>query len=92
MASITLDDVPDNLLERLRARADEEHRSLAQQALYLLESVLTAKPTSSTPPGEVAAQVRAWRELSGRWESDKTIDEDVAEIYETRTPGREIEL
>ncbi|MDP2270415.1 MAG: hypothetical protein Q8K32_06745 [Archangium sp.] len=40
MSTLTLKQVPDSLLERLRAAAHRERRSANQQALYLLEQAL----------------------------------------------------
>jgi plasmid stability protein len=37
MASLTLKNVPEDLLERLRRRAERNRRSLMKEALYLLE-------------------------------------------------------
>lgn len=40
MSTLTLKQVPDSLLERLRAEAQRQRRSVNQQALYLLEQTL----------------------------------------------------
>ena len=41
MASLTLKDIPPELLERLRCRAKEERRSLSAEAMTILERVLS---------------------------------------------------
>ncbi len=38
-----------------------------------------------------AAQVKAWRQLAGQWQSDSP-SEEIDAIYAARTPGREIDL
>ena len=40
MSTLTLKQVPESLLERLRAEAQRQRRSVNQQALYLLEQTL----------------------------------------------------
>ena len=40
MTTLTLKQVPDSLLERLRAEAHRQRRSVNQQALFLLEQTL----------------------------------------------------
>ena len=40
MASLQIRDMPDDLYESLRMRAEKDHRSLAQQALVLLSEAL----------------------------------------------------
>lgn len=37
MATLNIKNFPDELYERLQERAEEEHRSLAQQVIHLLE-------------------------------------------------------
>jgi len=37
MATLNIKNFPDELYERLQGRAEEEHRSLAQQVIHLLE-------------------------------------------------------
>lgn len=40
MAVLKITDFPKDLHEKLRVRAEKEHRSVAQQALHLLEEAL----------------------------------------------------
>lgn len=83
-----------SLMERLRARAAGEQRSLNREAIRLLEQALE-------PSGHPAlhlrqereAQLAAWRALAGRWQgADEETDALVENIYQSRTRGREIEL
>jgi hypothetical protein len=46
MASLTLKDIPDHVMERLRELADVERRSLNRQAIVLLERALAVEPVS----------------------------------------------
>ena len=89
MASITLKSIPDGLLEKLRARASADRRSLTQQILFLLEQALSEHP-GDTADGQAAAQIAAWQELGGQWVSDRSAEEEIADIYAARTPGREV--
>lgn len=48
MSTLTLKQVPDALLDRLRAEAQRQRRSVNQQALFLLEQTLQqARPSFS---------------------------------------------
>lgn len=89
MASITLKNIPDELLDRLRARAQRERRSLTQQAVYLLEGALHDEPATED---EVAAQVNAWRALAGRWLSTEDAAAEISAVYDARTAGRDVDL
>ena len=93
MASLTLKDIPDELLELLRQRAKQEDRSLNQQVLELLAgAVATAPSKAAVGEEEIASQVAAWRELAGQWSSEQSVQEELDELYGTRTLGREVEL
>jgi len=87
MASLTLKNIPDDLLETLRTTAEREHRSLTQQVIHLLEAaVRRPEPTVPRPRAEVEAQIAAWRRAAELWDADI----DGAELMDARTPGREV--
>lgn len=89
MPSITLKDVPDELLVRLRAAAARERRSLNQEALVLIEGGLAARETAEE---RAHRQLEAWKALAGTWVSDRAFDDEVADVYAARTAGRDIDL
>jgi len=91
MPSITLKNIPPELIGRLKRRARQRRRSLTQEVLWLLEEALDMPPPS-TDTDRVTAQVEAWRRLAGRWVSDQPVDAEVDAIYEARTDGREVDL
>lgn len=89
MSSITLKDVPEELLIRLRAAAARERRSLNQEALVLIEGGLAARETAEE---RARRQVDAWRALAGGWVSDRAFEDEVAGLYAARTAGRDVDL
>jgi plasmid stability protein len=54
--NFSIKNVPDDLADALRRRAEENHRSIQGELMAILESAL-ARPELT--PGEVVAQVRA---------------------------------
>lgn len=48
MASLTLKQIPEDVMERLRRLAEQERRSLNQQAILLLEQALEERRPSFT--------------------------------------------
>ena len=92
MATVTLKNVPEDLLDRLRKLATTERRSLNQQILYLLESAEDPEERQQRLKAEAERQTGAWRRLSGRWQSGESVQEEITRIYASRTKGREIEL
>jgi hypothetical protein len=91
MASLTLKNLSAKTLARLRMLARRERRSLNRQTISLIEDGLQRRPPQSGPR-VAAAQVAAWREVAGRWQSDLGVAQEIAAIYEARTGGRVVDL
>ena len=94
MASLTVKDIPGQLLARLRARAAMEKRSMNKEIIHLLDMSLSADRTHPMNYRRTlaAAQAEAWSRLGGRWISDVPVEDEIADIYSARSGGREIEL
>jgi plasmid stability protein len=93
MASLTLKNLPDDLLEALRKAAERDRRSLTQQIVHLLESALQTRAVRAEPgAADVEAQVAAWRRLAGSWVSDVDEQSEVDALLEQRTSGRKVDL
>ena len=91
MASLTLKNVPDELLAALNLAAERDRRSMTQEIIYLLEVALRGEH----PVGRAAhteAQVAAWRKLAGKWKSDVDPPTETKRIMERRTKGREVDI
>jgi len=58
MATLTIENIPDELCQRLRERAAGHHRSLNGEVIFCLEKVLVA---SRVEPEEFLARVRPLR-------------------------------
>lgn len=89
MSSITLKDVPEALLVRLRAAAVRDRRSLNQQALMLIEGGLAL---SETVEERATRQIAVWRSLAGQWVSHPDAADEVDSIFAARSAGRDVDL
>ena len=94
MASVTIKDIPDDLLVRLRARAAADKRSMNKEIVHLLDLALSeGVADESAHRREIAAaQAQAWANLAGRWDSDLEADDEIRAIYAARTSGRDVAL
>ena len=94
MASVTIKDIPEELLERLRARAAADQRSMAKEIVYLLDQAMSESPAPdvSALAREAQTQADAWSRLAGRWRSDRSVAEEVQDLYASRSTGREVDL
>ena len=46
----------------------------------------------SVAPADLEAQLAIWRELAGRWVSERPVEDDIDEIVGRRTEGRSVDL
>lgn len=92
MASLTLKNLPDDLLRALRKEADKERRSMTQEIIHLLESALGRAERPAPRSADAEAQLAAWRKLAGKWESDADRFTEARRLMERRTPGREVDF
>lgn len=91
MASITLKNLPDDLLDELRQAAARDRRSVTQEIIHLLETALRNRPTTVREP-DVKAQVAAWRKLAGKWESNVDAATEAERVTKARSSGRKVDL
>ncbi len=94
--NITIRNIPDEIVSKIRTLSKVERRSLNSQMLIMLESGVSAQferqsfsDKSFVPK---AVQIEIWQDLAGRWDDSRTSQEIIDDIYENRTPGREVEL
>ena len=95
MPAITIKDIPEDLLERLRHRAARDKRSMNKEVVHLLDWALSAEMApadAATLARRIQDQVQAWTQLAGRWESDLETVDEIEQIYAARTPGRPVDL
>ncbi len=59
MASLQIRDMPDDLYESLKVKAEKDHRSLAQQAIILLDQALKAGRSDSSRRMEALKKIRS---------------------------------
>lgn len=94
MASLTIKDIPEKLLRRVRARAAADRRSMNGAVIELLDEALSGRRTrrANSAAERAQLQVAAWRHLAGRWRSRRSAAEDIERIYAARSQGRPVRL
>lgn len=95
MASITLKNISEPLLERIKVHAARDKRSLNREILWLLEQAIMGSPRDPATIGmqQRDAQLAAWQQLAGRWQGSVTeAAAIVTDIYQSRSEGREFSL
>lgn len=93
--NITIRNIPDQVVNKIRALAKRERRSLNNEILMILEKGLDEKlgrlfDFKSTISKDL--QVDIWKNLSSKWQDDRSSKEIINDIYQHRTMRREVEL
>jgi hypothetical protein len=92
MTSLTLKDLPEDLFGQVRHQAELERRSMNKEFIHLVEQGLRqGMPVEGHDPEQSKRQVTLWRRLAGQWASDLSAEEEIASIYASRSPGREVD-
>ena len=95
MASITIRNIPDSILQRIKALSQVEKRSMNSELLLLIEKGLVEEIEKKNNGSNVLSsetQTKMWEELIGEWEDDRSAEEIIKDIYSHRTAGRRVEL
>jgi len=98
MVSITLRNIPEEILKRIRIFATRERRSLNSELLILIENGLSLKITNDTSNsdqtqplgnGSISAVMREklWQEIAGAWKDERNLQTIITESYATRSKG-----
>lgn len=73
--SLTVRNIRSDVLERARARAERERRSLNNEILVLIETALDQDADRGQAPVRKVAperQVQLWEGLCGRWQDERS--------------------
>ena len=96
MASLTVRDIPDEVLDRVRILSERDRRSMNKEFLVIVEEGLHAHSAEAerghAPRISPELQLRLWRDVAGGWEDDRSTGEIVADLRRSRTLGREVHL
>ena len=95
MANITVRNIPEELLNKLRTLSTLERRSLNNEILVILEKGLARESPGNSyriapPPKD--SQLKIWENLCGRWKDKRETDEIVKDVIDSRSMGREVDL
>jgi plasmid stability protein len=93
MASLTIRNIPERVMEDLRILSERDRRSLNNEILLVLEGGLQ-KNAELTREDRTAPELqsRLWLELCGRWDDARSAAEIIEDIRIHRTEGREARL
>jgi plasmid stability protein len=97
MVNITLRNIPEELLKRIRIFAARERRSLNSELLIVIEEGLAGRiagETGSSSQASVssggasisaAGREKLWKELCGDWKETRSLQATLDEVYALRS-------
>ena len=95
MANITIRNIPDDVFSVIKKLSDLERRSINNELLIIIEkgtALLMENKINENKIISKVSQINLWRNLSGEWEDNRTSEEIINDIYDSRTLGREFDL
>jgi plasmid stability protein len=92
--NLTVKGLPEELGTALKRAAESSHRSLNGEIVHRLVHSFD-KPTPelvsrlAESPEDVA---NAWTKLADKWQSDLTLEDEIAALYANRSAGRDVDV
>jgi plasmid stability protein len=95
MATLTIRNIPDDLLNKIRILSIIEKRSLNNEILMVLEKGLSKESDSVNYVKNQLSndtQIKLWQNLCGKWKDSKSTAEIISDIIGSRSQGRKVDL
>ena len=82
MANLQVRDIDDQIYEALRKRAKQQHRSLSQEVVHIIEEYLS-RPNIDSPK-----QTELFLQLVGAWQGPESAEEILTSIRKGRIESK----
>ena len=95
MANITVRNIPDELLNKIRLLSILEKRSVNSEILMVLGKGLSKESDSVKYVRHQLSndtQIKLWKNICGRWKDSRSTAEIISDIIGSRSQGRRIDL
>ena len=95
MPNITIRNIPDSVLEKIRTLSSIEKRSINSELLLLIETGLNEETKRKGDAENILSketQIEIWGKIIGKWKDQRSSKEIIEDIYNNRTIGRQIDL
>lgn len=93
MSSLTVRNIPHDLMKRIKTLSAVEKRSMNSEILFILErGLIKERRLIQNRHVSKETQVKIWNKLAGTWKDRRKTDKIVKDIYSTRSAGRNFSL
>jgi len=95
MANITVRNIPDDVFEKIKALSSAERRSINNELLFIIERGTRSEydeKLNEKQPVSKSTQIDLWNKILGTWQDSRSSEEIISDIYNHRSPGRDVIL
>lgn len=83
MANITVRNIPDSILGKVRTLSEIEKRSINNELLILIEHGLNQETEKKGKQENIISkesQMKIWEKLLGKWEDERSVEKIIEDI------------
>jgi hypothetical protein len=88
--SLTINKIPEDIINKIVALSKLEKRSLNKEIIVLLEKGIKSHSILQGKMITKDVQIQIWKSIAGAWQDKRTTKEIIKDIYEQRSMGRDI--
>jgi plasmid stability protein len=93
MINLTIRNIPNNLINKLKTLSEIQKRSMNSEILLILEKGLILENSNKSDKLlSKDTQVKIWNKLSGEWKDKRKTSEIIDDIYSNRSNGRDFSI
>jgi plasmid stability protein len=93
--NLTIRNIAENVIKKIRILSQMKKRSLNNEILLILENGVQEEVKHFLKIKRKISkniQVQIWERLSREWQDDRSTEDIIKDIYNSRTLGREFQL
>lgn len=91
--NLTIRNIPDEVMKKIRVLSKIRKRSMNNEILMILERGIGEELERTIHEQKSITkmtQINIWQKLAGEWDDTRSTEEIINDIYNNRTPGRNI--
>ena len=95
MMNITVRNISDEVINKIRTLSKIRKRSLNNEILMILEHGIWEEVNKTMGEKKLITketQINIWQKLVDEWDDERSTEEIIKDIYSKRTLGRDLEL
>ena len=93
MPNLTIRNIPENIMKKLKTLSEIERRSMNSEILLIIEKGLDKEKSNKNKKYiNPEMRIKLWNNLSGKWKDSRKTEEIIKGIIDDRSEGRDFTL